>query len=432
MTDILFSPSKLDSHQNPVVFPEAEFVRILAEFEHLPHSDARPPTIFELADLQQKEFVHSNLLRFFLDQHADHGFGDLFLNALVQVAKKEELNKYLPARNVQVTREAPTAAGKYLDLVVETEHFVLGIENKVNAPVNNPFTEYRDYLEARARESGKEFAAILLSLHEALDCSGLCGFTPVTYSALFKVLRNNLGARLAKANPKHVFYLLDFIATLENLKLEQIMDAKFAEFWDQHETIAKHLHTRAEELRREMKSRCKKIKEVTLPPGISGLDSRESSEPRNYFYWATDCQAFLGKGVVLGLEVGLRARGWQIFLYAYPQEDDSNPKRINQANERAAQFIRAAHISPIKKALHRWEVVEGREQLHEIEVSLDAKEEAGRIDVWTYAEYPYDENEATVRECFQELLNKVYGCLRSTGTPTKFRRLTPPTEIPDS
>src|SRR6266542_1478887 len=105
------------------------------------------------------------------------------------------------APNVEVSREDRTESNKSIDIVVEGECFILGIEHKIDARVYNPFEEYSKRLEQRAAEKGLPASTvlkILLSLkpEAAID---LCGFKPIPYKGFIKNVEGRLEARRQQA-----------------------------------------------------------------------------------------------------------------------------------------------------------------------------------------------------------------------------------------
>jgi hypothetical protein len=46
----------------------------------------------------------------------------------------------------KIKREEPTKEGKYIDIMILAKPVLIGIENKINASADNPFTEYSNHL----------------------------------------------------------------------------------------------------------------------------------------------------------------------------------------------------------------------------------------------------------------------------------------------
>jgi PD-(D/E)XK nuclease superfamily len=141
-----------------------EFSGLLAAFGDLPLLTQRPKTVLEIAGFPHTESVYSNMLAFFLDPQEEHGLGDLMLRSLLEAAGQTELEKLLRDAQVDISREEPTEERKRIDIVLFTSTLVVGIENKVDAKVDNPLEDYYTYLEKEAAPGRERVLAILLHL----------------------------------------------------------------------------------------------------------------------------------------------------------------------------------------------------------------------------------------------------------------------------
>jgi PD-(D/E)XK nuclease superfamily len=292
-----------------------KYANLLDAFQRLPQSErTRRKTLLEIAGVSRREAAHSNILAFLLRQDEEHGLGDLVLRSLLKAADQNTFLETLPAKHIEVTREDPTDDRKRIDIVVETPSFVLGIENKVLARVENPFGEYRRRLE----ETGKRWIG-------EKDHDGLHGFKPVTYAQLFSAIRTNLGPMLSSATSQHLAYLLDFIETLDNLRLGvDMMDPSIREFFRQNEDVAHRFFNKAEELLNELKWRGKQMKDVKLPKPELRLQSEKWDKLK--FTWTTWVEVDLSAGVMFGAQVVLSLRGWEVATYCWYKEGGKNAR----------------------------------------------------------------------------------------------------------
>jgi hypothetical protein len=335
----------------------------------------RQKTLLEIARFPGREIPYSNILAFLLDPNEEeHGLEDLILRSILQAANETDLLKTLPARRVKVTREDPTEENKRIDIVVETESFLLGIENKIFADTQNPFKEYSEHLKKKAGANGKTWKAVLLSLRSEAPDEKLCGFKPLCYDDLFVALRGNLGARLSSAHPKHLFYLLDFIETLENLKLGvDMMDRNLMAFFREHEKVACRFRKKTDELVEELTGRCKQMKDVTRPKDVH----MKSEESPDRFAFTTWFEVDLGGGVRLGVQVTLGVKEWEISTYAW----------YEKGCEKGREWVERL-MKPDTASLGRWQ-------------------KEGEADLWVYASYAYEVREEIVQNKFQELIDLV-------------------------
>ena len=96
----------------------------------------------EIAGYPHFENVCSNILAFYLQPNNEHGFGTLFLDVLASLIDEEIV---IDGQNVDIRREELTKKGNRIDLVIESDNYIFGIENKIYADPYNPFEEYAEH-----------------------------------------------------------------------------------------------------------------------------------------------------------------------------------------------------------------------------------------------------------------------------------------------
>ncbi len=130
---------------------------------------------FDIVYKKRYEDNISDILVFFLDSNEEHDFGSTILGCLLSAIKKnisnsvsldiqenisnsvrlailKDISTSLSLGSYTVGREEITDTGKYIDIVIEGDDWVIAIENKIWAKANNPFNEYKDHIEKKARE----------------------------------------------------------------------------------------------------------------------------------------------------------------------------------------------------------------------------------------------------------------------------------------
>jgi hypothetical protein len=193
---------------------------LLTEFNRLTFRERKGKTIFEIAKFPQFERVWSNMLAFYLNPNAEHHLHELVLASLI-----ESLD--LPIRitnhsNIKIETEYPTNSGKLIDIVIISESYIIGIENKVNAGLYNDLSDYAAQIEALAKAKELPTYKIVLS-KERLNPSH--GFKNLTYSELTKTIRNRIGKYSDYSDIKYLIFLLDFLKNIENtLKTNKMTD----------------------------------------------------------------------------------------------------------------------------------------------------------------------------------------------------------------
>ncbi len=119
-----------------------------------------PPetTLFSTGSRGHWENPTSDLLRFFMSPDGAHHLGSLFLTAFLECMGETLAGSKLSMDGVQVFRECPTKAGR-LDLLVLGTDWVLAIENKIRAPLQNDLEDYANH--ARSQEKSRTLLAVL-------------------------------------------------------------------------------------------------------------------------------------------------------------------------------------------------------------------------------------------------------------------------------
>ena len=212
---------------------------LLAEFLRLPPSP-RNLTFMQVAGYPHYENVCSNILAFYLDPQEDHCLGDLVLNALLEVSGAAESSQIEAAR---IHREYVTHHNKRIDLVIQCEGLVVGIENKIYHWLANDLSHYSKVLENLGKPD-LTVVKIVLGLH-AINQPLPGGFRSVTYLQLWDAVEQRLGRQLTQANQKWLNYLTDFIQTTRNLSqrnMELLPNDQF--FIENNQAIEKLIHER--------------------------------------------------------------------------------------------------------------------------------------------------------------------------------------------
>lgn len=207
---------------------------LLKTFERYPKKEKNAKTFLEIARCPHYENVWSNILAFYLNPNAEHGFGDILLRTFLNIIR-EDIN-IGDEKAVKIHREYRTAKNNRIDIVVETNNFVLGIENKVNASLYNDLNDYAHTIKTLAND--KLIYKIVLSKYKS-SCN--YGFENVLYSDLINQLKQS---KKDATQNKHDILFIDFIETIENEINDNPMNnnpelVKF--FTEKHEEIAKLL-----------------------------------------------------------------------------------------------------------------------------------------------------------------------------------------------
>jgi hypothetical protein len=204
-----------------------EFQTLLEEFKRMPKSKPEP-TYLDICHYSGRRFeeICSRILCFYFQPKNEHGLGTLLLESMFEAIGCDNVNI---GGDIEINLEV-NADGKRLDMLISGEEWVIGIENKVWGNTDNPWGEYKKCIE----DCGKKHNFyVLLSLREiSKEEEKNTGFTVVSYTKFFDILKNKIGQYISNNNMKHVVFLYDFIQTLKNKESDGvIMNEKLDAFF---------------------------------------------------------------------------------------------------------------------------------------------------------------------------------------------------------
>lgn len=196
----------------------AGYIKLIEQFNEFP-CEKKEVTFMEICKYPYSRFeeVCSRILQFFFNPMAEHKLQNLLLNSLLEVIQQTEIR--FDSRCVKIGIEED-AEQKRIDMIIEAPTFAICIENKIMSLVNNPLEKYKQ--ECLGRYKDKHLIFLVLSVRRITNFSELryindCGFTVITYSDFFEVVKQNIGNYVIACNQKYLTYLLDFIKTIENM-----------------------------------------------------------------------------------------------------------------------------------------------------------------------------------------------------------------------
>lgn len=219
---------------------------LLEEFKKVPiDTKTDEPSFMEISGYPHFENVCSNILQFFFRTDEVHGMKDLLIRALFKAAGK----KYPHELSVNdVLREQTTINNNRLDIVIETDEFLIGIEVKIFAQLYNDLKDYSDFINSIA--NGREVVKILLTLQ---DIPSNQDFISVTFNTFFQNINNLIGQYWEKANPKYLIYLKDFIQTITRIGSSREMNKELMDFFKENMKDAEMFFKCISDLRKELR-----------------------------------------------------------------------------------------------------------------------------------------------------------------------------------
>lgn len=270
---------------------------LLEQFEQLPKKDR---TYFEIAGYSHYENVASNLLAFFLNPNNEHGFKNLILSALLELVF-EDSREYT---DIKINREVYTIKGGRIDILVETEDYLIGIENKINHSLNNNLEDYGNSLSEWAKPKEQNVYKIILSLKKEKETFD---FVSITYDELFFKVKENIDFYTETVSKKWYFYLLDFIENIEKLKDNNMMFNEIDCFFINNEEKIKSLINERNSFLSKLNLRVSKlIQEINKPDKCV----------RQWIY-RKNCLVhdFNLLGNLIAFDLYLSPKGWELQLF---------------------------------------------------------------------------------------------------------------------
>jgi len=286
---------------------------LLNGLKSLPPLRKQEQTFMEIAGYPHFENVCSNILQFYLQPSNEHGFGSLLLDSLFTLINEKVV---IDGQNIDVRREESTSEGKRIDLIIESDDFLLGIENKIFAGFYSPFEDYANHLDSLGKD--RPVYKVLLSVFP-VDTSKvpLHEFKPITYQLLFEKVIANIGSYFLTGREPYTIFFRDFIQTIQNLQEATSMDETRLRYFADNQQSISTLLAEVIEMRKDMKKKLKQLNEVVL----SDIDQYPYPIKSGFWYSSDDLEAIswytivISKSFLLQFDVVLTPKGWSFQFF---------------------------------------------------------------------------------------------------------------------
>ncbi len=207
----------------------------------------------DIAGFPNRENVYSNILAFLLDTGEVHGFGTLFIRAILGAYRCHCPEDAPGSEGVEtadsVEREVITDKGR-IDILVECADFHLCIENKIWSPLYNNLGEYREYCEKKS--SGCPVLGIVLSPHRVTDqIDPKHRFVSITYGDLVEQVRQRMGSYIGPHNTRYQHLLFDFLEQASRFTMTEDQK-KFLEFWRENDENIRNIRQQCDKMFRDL------------------------------------------------------------------------------------------------------------------------------------------------------------------------------------
>lgn len=327
------------------------YLELLHEFESLPDT-LKSESIFDIAGYPHYENVCSNILAFYLNPNNEHGLGNLLLSSLMKLAGGNESHQV----NIQINREVSTHKGGRLDLVIETDNQIVGIENKIFHHLNNDLIDYSDSIDEWAKKNQLDVVKIILSTREEQESSG---FVCITYDKFWSKIRERLGNYASTSSQKWLLYLVDFMSSIEKLNGENMEIDKNDEFFIKNDERVNALLNDRNKFITKLNSKVRELFEKIEKP-----DSCEKQ-----WIYAKSClvHEFKLSDHSIVFDLYISPKGWELQLFGRNQKSQSHlselfsisPLSERQANLKESRYILQhydlkTNLDEIKEQLLEW------------------------------------------------------------------------------
>ncbi len=200
--------------------------QLLENFAKLPQRSKIEKTIFSIGGRGYYENPTTDLLSFFCDDAGDHGLGSLVLGALIDCLPEKYQSIDRSLNGTTPGREITTSSGR-IDLLLRGEQWVMVLENKIFHHQNNPFEDYKNWINANYADATHKVFIILSPYGGEYRES----WEIITYKAFI----TNIKARLSEnfvAQPlnKWAILLREFLLHLEGVMYKDSLNNESVSF----------------------------------------------------------------------------------------------------------------------------------------------------------------------------------------------------------
>ncbi len=195
-----------------------EIKLLIEEYSELPKLK-QESNYLDIMGFSHYEDVISNILNFFLHPHKEHDLQDLLLRSLLELCENDFSISGI--NYVKSKREKKTHTGKRIDLLIETNAYIIVIENKIYHTLENDLDDYSKFADSINPDPKKKIVKIVLTLNELKKDRDIkkmdgAGFENITYKEYLKQIRKNYSIYALDGNTKYLILLNDLIKSLEN------------------------------------------------------------------------------------------------------------------------------------------------------------------------------------------------------------------------
>lgn len=281
-------------------------------------------TFMEISGYPYYENVCSNILAFYLNPKEEHKLGSVLINSLIKVVKNkgQKIYKDIDLSHLNIYREYTTLKGNRIDIVIQNEEIVIGIENKIYASVYNDLEDYAKTLNKLNNNSIK----LLLSVHQELRNTTHNDFINITYSEFFKQLKQDLKSYKQIEN-KWYIYLIDFINNIEGFEVEKGMELEITNWINEHKEDIKEfkklLNIAQDNIKKKLEEYSRTFEEKL--PGKYNIKYYNNEDE-------VSTTAYIVFDAGYNLDIKLNTENWKIGIFVWKKASQIKIKEILNTN----------------------------------------------------------------------------------------------------
>ncbi|MCR6640094.1 MAG: PD-(D/E)XK nuclease family protein [Sporocytophaga sp.] len=216
----------------------------------------KQPNIFSALKITNYEIRHSNFLSWLLDPNETHGLGDLFLTRILRDLFLDQKSKGVSI--VDIPRIDLRKANIYrewnnIDIVVETEKFVIAIENKFESGEHsNQLDKYKKIIHTHFPNHSKVF--VFLSAY-GITSSDPDSYIDFSYERIVEILEGIMAVYSSTLSTSVKTYIQDYITSIKmnvtnNSEANELARKVYLNHKDLFEFIIQNKPDKASELRK--------------------------------------------------------------------------------------------------------------------------------------------------------------------------------------
>ena len=260
----------------------------------------------DIAGYSHYEKVCSNILAFYFNPLEEHNLKNLFINSFIKVLNKKDLDIELinEIKTLEIKREYTTLKGNRIDIVIQGNDFVIGIENKIDASVYNDLEDYAATLNKLNKNSIK----VLLSLHDNSNIINKSEFVNVTYQEFFKQLKTDL-IDYQNKNNKWLIFLNEFISSLENYEGVVEVEEEILKWLKKNKDIIKEFDNMRKEVDKSLEKKLEELK--------SNLEDKLKVDNIKIWKGINEMGCYIDSPKKYHVDANLTPEGWKVGLFSW-------------------------------------------------------------------------------------------------------------------